>query len=329
MWVVTEPVDHSPDIDPLMRQAIAWVVRLTSGAATTADADELKRWRSQSQEHEAAFRRAAKLWKSYGNLASELSERDELSRRRAKVSQMVGRRFFIGGAAAAAAVAVGYVGTHPPLALWPSWNEMLADYRTGKGEQRKIAVSPEISLELNTLTSVSVRSPVKNPRIELISGEAAITATNTREPLVVIAGDVRIVTSHATFNARCIDGAIAVTCLVGEVDVQQDGSTLQLRTGQQVSYSNAGDPNIADVDVDQAASWRSGMLVFHNKPLIEVIDEVNRYRPGRIIITNADLGHRLVNGTFRRNQLDTFIAQVQQLFGAKVTTLPAGLTLLS
>ncbi len=68
---------------------------------------------------------------------------------------------------------------------------------------------------------------------------------------------------------------------------------------------------------------------FTTRPLAEVIEEINRYRPGRIVITNSDLARRVVNGTFRRDQLDTFIAQVQQLFGAKVTTLPAGLTLLS
>jgi transmembrane sensor len=64
-------------------------------------------------------------------------------------------------------------------------------------------------------------------------------------------------------------------------------------------------------------------------PLVDVIEEVNRYRPGRIVVTNSELGRRVVNGTFRRDQLETFIAQVQRLFGAKVTTLPAGLLLLS
>ena len=98
---------------------------------------------------------------------------------------------------------------------------------------------------------------------------------------------------------------------------------------QQIFYSATGLGSVEDVDIAQATSWRSGMLIFHNKPLTEVIEEINRYRPGRIVVTNADLGRRVVNGTFRRDQLDTFIAQVQQLFGAKVTMLPAGLTLLS
>ncbi len=103
----------------------------------------------------------------------------------------------------------------------------------------------------------------------------------------------------------------------------------RLDKGQQVSYSDAGLGSVESVDVDRATSWRSGLLVFQNRPLAEVIGEVNRYRPGRIIITNEDLGRRVVNGTFRGDQVDTFIAQIEQLFGAKVTRLPAGLLLLS
>jgi transmembrane sensor len=71
------------------------------------------------------------------------------------------------------------------------------------------------------------------------------------------------------------------------------------------------------------------MLIFHDRLLSDVVDEVNRYRPGRIVIMNAELGRRVVNGTFYMGRLDDFIDQVQQLFGARVRSLPAGLILLS
>lgn len=323
---MTEPVDQTPDDDPLAREAIAWVVRLTSGEATTVDAAELRRWRARSPAHEDAYRRAVRLWKNMGK-AAQASEPKQLDAVRA--NRLATRRAFLGGAAAMAAASVGYAVVRPPLGLWPSWGELLADYRTEKGEQRQIAISSEISLELSTLTSISVRSAADQPRIDLIAGEAAITANTVKKPLVVVASDGLITASSATFNARCVDGRVAVTCLVGEVDVELGARSVKVRAGQQVSYTGGGLGSVADVDTAQATSWRSGMLIFHNKPLAEVIEEVNRYRPGRIVITNSDLSHRVVNGTFRRDQLDTFIAQVQQLFGAKVTTLPAGLTLLS
>jgi transmembrane sensor len=71
------------------------------------------------------------------------------------------------------------------------------------------------------------------------------------------------------------------------------------------------------------------LLIFRDRPLASVVDEVNRYRSGKIIITNDDLKRRLVNGTFQLDRLETFVAQVEQLFGAKVRSLPGGVVLLS
>jgi transmembrane sensor len=321
---VTKPDDSQPEMEPLVREAIGLVVRLTSGEATTADATEIKRWRAQSPAHEAAFRQAARLWKEMG--AAVVSTQKPHS---TVSDRLIARRALIGGAIAAAVA--GYVVARPPMQMWPSYEEMLADYRTAKGEQRKVDLSPGVSAELSTLTSLAVRqSSEMSPSIELIAGEAAFMAkTRPNAPLTLVAADGQVTASEASFNARCLDGVVSVTCLTGSVEVESHDRTVRLGAGEQVSYSAAGLTAVASVDVDKATSWRAGMLVFQNAPLNEVVDEVNRYRPGRIVITNEELGRRVVNATFRRDQLNTFIAQIQQLFGAKVTNLPAGLLLLS
>jgi transmembrane sensor len=55
---VTERIDRLNRLDPLIRDALAWVVRLKSGEATLADAERLVDWRAQSPAHERAFRDA-------------------------------------------------------------------------------------------------------------------------------------------------------------------------------------------------------------------------------------------------------------------------------
>jgi ferric-dicitrate binding protein FerR (iron transport regulator) len=50
----------------LIRDALAWVVRLKSGEATLADAERLADWRSRSPAHESAFRDAVKCWQAIG-----------------------------------------------------------------------------------------------------------------------------------------------------------------------------------------------------------------------------------------------------------------------
>lgn len=325
---MTGPSHELPDIDPLTREAIDWVVRLQSGQATTDDAAAIQRWCCQSPAHEAAFRRAVTLWRDF-RIVAERSPDDDLAVQGSQNSQPwiyqpLARRAFLGGALATSVA--GYMVVRPPLGLWPSWTELSADYRTSKGEQRQVALGQDVSLTLNTQTSVAVRSRLTEPQIELISGEAVIT---TKAPLVVIARGGRIVASQANFNARCIDVAVSVACLAGTVDVERGSQSVRLRVGQQISYSPDGLELAVAVDPAQTTSWQSGLLIFHDKSLSDVVEEINRYRPGRIIITNDGLRRRIVNATFHLDRLDNFFIQAQELFGANVTKLPAGVALLS
>lgn len=326
---MTEPTGTS-ETDPLLDQALDWVARLKAGAPTRADVDALQRWRAQSPAHEEAFKRAARLLRAATAAAQELA--DERAASAVAVlprptSHVLTRRLVLGGAIAAAA---SYVMIRPPLDMWPSIEELSADYRTGKGEQRKVMLTPDVSVELNTQTSLALRPAPNETRIELISGEASVVARqSSATPLVMLARDGRISALQAGFNARCLDGVVSVTCLDGVVTVEQEGRTVQLRKAEQVSYSGAGLQPLHPVDAGQITAWQAGLLIFRDRPLGSVVDEVNRYRSGKIIITSAELKRRLVNGTFQVDKLDNFVAQVEQLFGARITSLPGGMVLLS
>jgi transmembrane sensor len=327
---VTAASDTS-ERDALLDEALDWVVRLKTGAPTRADIDALQCWREQSAAHEEAFKKAARLFRHAGIAARELDDRPDATGAvlvpQRLPSKVFARRAFLGSAIAAAAA--GYMVVRPPLGLWPSLQELSADYRTGKGEQRKIAVTPDISLELNTQTSIALRSASDETQIELISGEASVAAMRSSpKPFVMLAANGRITAKQADFVARCLDGMVRVTCLNGSVDVAQDGRVVQLRQAEQVSYTPGGIEVSVPVDPAQVTAWQSGLLIFRDQTLAYVVDEVNRYRYGKIIITNADLKLRVVNGTFQINKLGDFVLQVQQLFGAQARSLPGGVVLL-
>lgn len=69
-----EPDDPPSDLDPLLCEALSWVVRSHSGEATRADLDELQQWRGMSAEHEEAFREASRLWRACREAARQLAE---------------------------------------------------------------------------------------------------------------------------------------------------------------------------------------------------------------------------------------------------------------
>lgn len=326
-WTVTD----AREPDALLDEALDWIVRLKTGEPTRADVEALQRWRDQSVAHEAAFKKAAGIYRHASiatrELAGQSTKIEAAGAMRRSPSKVLARRAFLSGSIAVATA--GYLIVRPPLGLWPSLEELSADYRTGKGEHRKIAVRPGVSMELNTQTSIALREAQNETRIELISGEASVAATQpSSKPLVMLAANGRITAAEADFNARCLDGVVSVTCLNGAVDVVQDGKEVRLLKAQQVSYSSGGIEASAPVDPAQVTAWQAGLLIFRDRPLSEVVDEVNRYRSGKIIITNADLKRRIVNGTFQISKLDDFVPQVQQLFGAQARPLLGGVVLL-
>jgi transmembrane sensor len=320
-----------PELDPLLGEAIAWIVQLKTGEPTRDEFDAFKRWRSQSPAHEAAFKRAALINQRAGIVAGAPSSASGVTDLAGLSARRIGlnRRTLLGGGLAVAAAA-SYAIVQPPFGLWPSWQELSADYRTAKGEQRSVHVSPEVSLDLNTQTSIALKSEHSRPTIELVSGEVIVSARRPPQgELVVLAAEGQITAHEARFDAKCLDNIVSVACLDGSVEVLHAGQSTRIGQGEQISYSATGLGTRATVDPALVTAWQSGVLIFRDRPLADVIEEVNRYRSGKIVIVSAGLRQRTVNGDFEISKLDSFVTQVQQLTGANVTALPGGLVILS
>ncbi|GGF47723.1 sigma factor regulator VreR [Aliidongia dinghuensis] len=333
---MTNPDEIVGAPNPLQGEALEWVIRLTSGAATARDADALQQWRAQSPAHAEALAEAVALRRTLRQAVLELDTQPDDDVRSAVVVPMplrqrakavIGRRALIKGAIAASVA--GYMVARPPLGLWPSLAELTADYRTGVGEQRRIALAQGIALQLNTQTSVAVRPAAHERVVELITGEAAVTADAAASQRVVLAaGNGRTSATRASFTVRRNDDGACVTCVDGAVQVEHRGQIVSLAAWQQVTYTEREFGSVIAVDPTVAAAWRDGLLVFHDTPLNLVIEEVNRYRPGKIVLTGSELGGRLVNGVFHVDRVAGIIDQLRQL-GVTVTILPGGIVLVS
>lgn len=320
----------------LEREAVAWVRHLTSGNATTADVEALQAWRSQSGAHKAAFRAASRLWSDLGPAGRSVrcAEQNLPSRRRELAA--ANRRVVLGGGlAVAASLAGAYAMARPPLGLWPSWMELTADYRTATGEQRDLALAGHISVHMNTQTSIVLQpSDESTDSVTLIAGEASFVAGGDgARRLVVLAGKRQIEARIAEFDVRYIPGrsaaSLCITCISGQLEVANGPHVTPLKAGQQLRHDANGQQEIVDADIEAASGWRRGVLIFRSTPLAEVVEEVNRYRPGKIVVINDDMARMPVSGRFRVDRLEEILARIEQALGAKVFSLPGGLVVLS
>lgn len=331
MSSIMSDFDRIPADDDLQAEALAWLRRLTSGQATKADAEALDRWRSGNPARARAFAEAALLWNTMEEAARTALDRNpNLASVRARpiAPTALGRRTFIAGGAALAASLAGIAVVRPPFDLWPSLSEFHADYRTSTGEQRQIKLAQSVSVEMNTRTSLR-RIADQNAEIELISGEAAIAKKNNiAGELVVRAGDAVARVTEASFNIRKDGRVVCVTCIEGAVRVEAGADTVSLRDGQQVSQDDSGLGPIAAVNPEIALAWRRGLLIFQDVPLASLVEEVNRYRAGRIVLIDARLGERRVVASFRLDRIDAVIDFVTGAMHVPARRLPGGIVLL-
>ena len=295
--------------DRLQSEAQDWLILLTSGRATVADARALRQWCAQSPEHARAFEQSKRLWQQLQPAAEGL-----------QAPRSLGRRAFLGGAIAASAAFLLIRGTVPG-----GFSGLGADYITEVGEQRRVDLADGVSLELNTQTRINRRD---NANFVLVSGEVEVL-TRAQAPLKVQAGAGWLSASQTRFNLRNTDQSVCVTCLDGALQVDVQGRSIRLESGQQLTYDaqRVGTPQA--VDTSAVIAWRQQILVFNDATLSTVIDEINRYRPGMLLLLNSELGKRKVQARFSLDQLAGVALLIRDAYGAKCTELPGGVVVLS
>ena len=66
--------------------------------------------------------------------------------------------------------------------------------------------------------------------------------------------------------------------------------------------------------VEEALSWRTGFVVFHDTPLIEAVQELNRYNTRRIVIEDPRIATTRISGNFRAANGDAFARLLEDGF---------------
>lgn len=325
------PEDEASGSDALARRAWDWLHLLTSREASEADVQRFREWVRASAANQAAYREAKALWDTFKPSAGLVAHAHPglvASYVRGQRDRTRTRRAFLGTAMACAGVA-GVAVISPPLGLWPSASEWGADDRTAAGEQRTLALAAGVNVVLNTRTSMR-REIVGGDLagIDLLAGEAAVDLQGER-PFAVVAGNGRSVAETGSFEVRYVGGQVCVTCIAGAVQVAHPSGARRLQANQQLVYDTRTAGGIASVDPQRVSAWRRGMLIFRQDRLADVIDEINRYRPGRVVLLNSNAGEKPVSGHFRIAALDQAIEQLRYAFDLNARSVVGGVLLLT
>jgi len=214
-----------------------------------------------------------------------------------------------------------------------SWWFMLArpeQFQTNVGEQHSVVLADGSRVTLNTASKIEVRLRAGHRDINLLQGEALFeVAHDARRPFDVRAGNVVVRAVGTRFDIDRRATHTAVTVVEGRVAMIAAGSrtgTLPVLSARdRVIVDGAGVADLEhNVNLAETTAWTQHQLVFHHRPLGEIADEFNRYNVGRIEIRSPSLREQEVTGTFRSNDVASFIAVLAGIPGAHVVDDGAG-----
>jgi len=118
-----------------------------------------------------------------------------------------------------------------------------------------------------------------------------------------------------SFNVFARGQAYQVTCLTGKVGVSVAGDRHELRPGMTLRHHEGQPTELLQLDdPGQAALWRDDVLAFADRPLREVLDELERQYGSRLVLPEG-LDLRYTGQFGKPAELEMALALVCRPFG--------------
>ena len=309
------------------KEAAFWFARLRSDELGEEDRARFSRWLAADPAHVSAYADYQGLWSDLDEVAATgpiLALRREALRLSDRPRRARPRWVPLGAIAAgiAAALVGGWMLTQSP-ALVPQavFSGAPATYRTEGGERSSITLADGSVVQLNTDSVLEVDYAEGRRGLKLLRGQALFeVAHDTSRPFVVDAGGQQITALGTVFDVRVGSGETRVTLIEGRIEVKRVNGTALFPVAPEARKLTAGEQLVAleerpflvrEADVEEAVSWREGRVVFSNEPLVQVVEEINRYSTRKVVLGDGDLGEMRVSGVFRPGSADRFVAALE------------------
>lgn len=276
-------------------QARDWWVRAHGGNMDAIEQSRFQTWLNANPQHQSAFEDINGLWRELDGIKDLIEV--VIPATKPKPRRTVRWQWSLPALAACLLVSVLY----PTASI-----KLRADESTDIAETRTVQLSDGSIVEMNSETALSINMTYKTRELNLLQGEAQFKVSpDPNRPFKVRAGNGIITALGTAFNVRHSKQNIEVTVTEHSVAVKLDGnpatqtSETIVAQGQQVAYNNENGLSAAKtVDTRIATAWQRGKLVFQDKPLGEVIAELNHYHRGYFVVADPAIAQRRVNGVF-------------------------------
>lgn len=199
---------------------------------------------------------------------------------------------------------------------WQEWQKQPTfthHYATQRGQRLDAPLPDGSELTLDAATRTEVALYRDRREVRLAEGQVMfVVAPDASKPFQVLAGQARVTVVGTRFSVRYTTtgaqaGAVEVAVEQGQVRVESarsaptggDTQTAMLTAGQAVEVDAAGNVGrITTPPGNGVALWRKGLVRFIDTPLARVIEELERYGPTGLVVTDPAVADLRIGGSF-------------------------------
>lgn len=301
------------------KAALAWL-SLLHDQPSSGDQATFSRWLRADPAHVEAYAQAQVLWELSEVPARQLVHEDAQALQgyldamnRAKRSPAL--RWSGALAMAACLLLMISMGAGWQPSRWI--DDFGADYVSAPGEVKTVTLADNTQVTLDADSAIAVDYSHGERHIQLRRGAGFFSVTHTGEPFVVEAGSGEARVLGTQFEVRLQPAGAQVTVLTGRVGVtpSKNGQQQVLIAGQQVAYADGIAEPLQAVDSESRLAWRDGWLNYYKAALADVVEDLGRYYPGRILLLNKEMGAKRVSGSFPSKDPQAVLNALQAVLG--------------
>ncbi len=226
-------------------------------------------------------------------------------------------------------------------------------YETHVGEQRDVLLPDGSRMTLNTNTSIKVRYSRGRRYLELERGEALFSVKHDSErPFDVFAGGTLTRAIGTQFNVDLRKSNVTVSVLEGVVQVAATTAIADL-TSNPRARTDSGQSTMVTIrpalsrgeavevrsqehrvvvekaDLRRIDAWRTRRLEFNDTPLLQAVEEFNRYSATRVVVGTQQLESVRVSGVFNIGDEDGFLFSLKEALHIRTLSSAGVITLVT
>ena len=264
--------------------------------------DDFDRWLHGSPEHFEAWAQVNRAWEALAQQPASTAQQWPQAPAPTSIRR---QRLPLLAAACVCALGVGVA-----LLCNPAWR---ADYSTATGETREVTLSDGSRLTLAPQSAVNVAYNDRQREVTLVQGEVFFDVMHDATKPFEVRSDNDVIRVLGTaFDVARRDHGLSVEVSEGTVGVNRQ---YRLGAGQRLWIdSKSGIASQSLVVSAEVAGWIKGTQFFENVSVAQVVEQLERYQLGWIVIEDPALAQKRVTGLYdmrdTRRALQALVAPI-------------------